>query len=699
MGYLGRRIGKSQDTGNSHPESKSDVGGGVLDLFGNGYFERQGKSYNAPGQPPPEGIVASGGIISDYTSGSDIYRAHVFTSSGTFSVTEIGTYGGNINYLVVGGGGAGGEQHGGGGGAGGLVSNLPGYPVAQGAYSVSQGPYTVTIGAGGGALSDTVNPGSDTNFYPTPVSHPSPTYIRAVGGGGGGSYLVSNGQGGAGGSGGGETHVDGSGSSGGAGQGYPGPTQQGFPGGESNPGPTGQGGGGGGAGGAGQNNVYPKAGNGGVGVQIAIAGPTASTFTGVGALNPGPGEYQWFAGGGGGGTYNGGSGDGGDPGVGGGGHGGEPGIPLTDPSMDGVLGTGGGGGGSRVANAEGGNGGSGIVVVRYQIGSIAETQKASGGAISYFNGKVIHTFTTSGTFKNTSGSTLSTDYVCVGGGGGGGGTDPNCWGAGGGGAGQMRVGSTTISSPNAPFAITIGGGGNGGVKYDALVVGQGANTVVAFPAGTVTSYGGGKGGSNAPSTQTSGSTLDGVNHPNTPVGSGSGGGGNRGGSGGEGGPGPLGANPGGDMPGGNHYCGGGGGGAGGAGGRGSDSPGNRTASQILTDGLGGVGLQVPTTFRNPLVTFDAVHTDAQWYLAGGGGGGLFNPNPQVNPDRGGKGGGGYGGGGAGGYATPHPTGGARGGNGFTNTGGGGGGSGSFNDPTVFQGGAGGSGIVLIAYDA
>ena len=40
-----------------------------------------------------------------------------------------------------------------------------------------------------------------------------------------------------------------------------------------------------------------------------------------------------------------------------------------------------------------------------------------------------------------------------------------------------------------------------------------------------------------------------------------------------------------------------------------------------------------------------------------------------------------------------------GGNGLTNTGGGGGGSGSHNSPTVFQGGAGGSGIVLIAYDA
>ena len=46
MGYLGRRIGKSQDTGNSFPDNGPDVGGGILDLFASGYFERQGKSYN-----------------------------------------------------------------------------------------------------------------------------------------------------------------------------------------------------------------------------------------------------------------------------------------------------------------------------------------------------------------------------------------------------------------------------------------------------------------------------------------------------------------------------------------------------------------------------------------------------------------------------------------------------------------------------
>ena len=687
---MGRFIGGV--FGNCVPVTPGFAPPGIYSSSDQYYVKQEG------GWATPSGLTATGGVISDYTSPpGDVYRAHVFTSSGIFDVQAIGGFGPAIEYLVVGGGGAGGEQHGGGGGAGGLVSNLPSYPFAQGAYGVSVGGYTVTIGAGGGAIDNAAIPGSDTNFYPTPVSHPHPSYIRGHGGGGGGSYLVSSGVGDPGGSGGGAVALDsGSSRNGGAGFAYPGPTQQGYPGGSSIAGPQGQGAGGGGAGAAGAPDNYPVTGPGGAGVQIAIAGPTATTFTGVGALNPGPGEYQWFAGGGGGGTYTGGPTSGGEGGVGGGGHGGEPTLDQTSPLMDGLGGTGGGGGGSHTGAIEGGNGGSGIVVVRYQIASLAATAKASGGAISFYGSKVIHTFTTSGEFKNTSGSTLDAEYVCVGGGGGGGGTDPNCWGAGGGGAGQYLTGNSTISAPNTPFAITIGAGGHGGVKYDALPAGQGDNTVVAFPAGTVTSYGGGRGGSNHPGGQTSGTPLDGVNHPNVPAGSGSGGGGNRAGAGGDGGPSALGAYPGGDMPGGNHYIGGGGGGAGGAGGRGSDAPGIRSAPQILTDGLGGVGKEVPATFQNPAVTFDAVHASSQWYLAGGGGGGMFNPSPQVNPDRGGKGGGGYGGGGAPGVGTGPGTG-SKGGNGFTNTGGGGGGGGSFNDSTVFQGGAGGSGIVIIAY--
>ena len=102
MGYLGRRIGKSQDQGNAHPESKTDVGGGVLDLFLNGYFERQGKSLQCPPGVGPQGISATGGIISDYTTPPGaVYRAHVFTGSGIFEVTDVDSsvYGSNIEYL------------------------------------------------------------------------------------------------------------------------------------------------------------------------------------------------------------------------------------------------------------------------------------------------------------------------------------------------------------------------------------------------------------------------------------------------------------------------------------------------------------------------------------------------------------------------------------------------------------------------
>ena len=35
------------------------------------------------------GLTATGGIISDYVSGNDVYRVHKFTGSGTFTVTEI----------------------------------------------------------------------------------------------------------------------------------------------------------------------------------------------------------------------------------------------------------------------------------------------------------------------------------------------------------------------------------------------------------------------------------------------------------------------------------------------------------------------------------------------------------------------------------------------------------------------------------
>ena len=141
MGYLGRRIGKAQDQGDSNPAGADGaVGGGILDLFANGYFERQGNIYNAPGAGAPDYTVASGGIINDYTSGSDVYRSHTFVSSGAFQVESVGVDG-TVDLLVVGGGGGGGSNIAAGGGAGGMrsFSSVP----------LTAGSFPVVMGAGG----------------------------------------------------------------------------------------------------------------------------------------------------------------------------------------------------------------------------------------------------------------------------------------------------------------------------------------------------------------------------------------------------------------------------------------------------------------------------------------------------------------------------------------------------------------------
>ena len=174
MGYLGRRIGLSQDQGDSNPGGDNGaVGGGILDLFANGYFERQGDIYNAPGQAPPQGMVATGGIISDYTSGPAVYRTHVFTSTGTFDVSAVGSLPAQVDYLVIGGGGGGGSDSlgtvtgdgrcAGGGGAGGYRTTMPEgpggpSPSAESKITVSVASYTITVGGGGNGWSSRIRP-------------------------------------------------------------------------------------------------------------------------------------------------------------------------------------------------------------------------------------------------------------------------------------------------------------------------------------------------------------------------------------------------------------------------------------------------------------------------------------------------------------------------------------------------------------
>ena len=368
MGYLGRRIGLSQDNGDSNPGAAGGaVGGGLLDLFAHGYFERQGDIYNAPGLDPATGLTATGGVISDYTSGSDVYRAHVFTSSGTFVVNTLSeniSGGDNIEYLVVaGGGGGGGGVYAGGGGAGGLRTNLSGHPMSTNnpsiTVSTSPGSYTVTIGGGGNGVAG--SPGDDgingtNSVFSTITSH----------GGGGGRGRNNNGPGLPGGSGGGQSY---------------GPGPQGYGYNPSTPGPVlgavplpspytitqgqdggfapdtawyGTGGGGAGQQGSGQNDEpWPAYGYpGGDGVQVYIAGPP--TNTGIGQTS------SWFAGGGGGGGPH------ANPvlslgGAGGGGVGGSP-APNVGAGS-GLYSTGSGGGGGQpqapagTSSNLGGNGG------------------------------------------------------------------------------------------------------------------------------------------------------------------------------------------------------------------------------------------------------------------------------------------------------------------------------------------------------
>ena len=665
MGYLGRRIGLSQ--GKAGPSSPTDAnsatGGGILDLFASGYFQREGSIYNTPGAAP-SGMSATGGTIADYVSGSDVYRVHVFTTSGTFTVSELSTnpsVGNEIEYLVVAGGGGGGDDDAGGGGAGGFRTNLTGHPVKAADYTAALGTYTVTVGGGGAGGVNSGNVGSrggNSEFYPTPVSYPSTERIRAVGGGGGFKNSPSDNAPG--------------GSGGGAGWNAPEPTYgsgntptdpnhpqvQGYRGGSNDPNiSAGGGGGAGGVGGPGSPNSSPGYSQGGVGLQCLIAGPPSAPQP-VGAPGPGGGT-GWFAGGGGGGgrtnvTRYGGGGT--SSPFAGGGTGGGPNRDVTN----GLTNTGGGGGGFGPSGAgSGGTGGSGIVVVRYKVASTdasgVSPKGATGGTITQYGGKVIHTFLNSGTFTAPGSFNETVEYVMVGGGGGGG---ADC--GGGGGAGGYITGSTPISGPS-PLAVVIGAGGQGGssAPYPAPKR-QGYEGTDTTWNSLTAGYGGGGGYGNS----------TGANGNQAPNGSGGGGGGGVGSSRSGGSSGPQGNDGGGNSSSPPGYGAGGGGGAGGTGDGGTTSEG----------GDGGDGTQVPATFRNPGYTT----TRDTWRLAGGGAGTGYAPM-------------GAGGTGGGGGKTTSPAGQHEG---HSNTGGGGAGEGSdTNGPgnREGQGHNGGSGVVLLAY--
>ena len=652
------------------------------------------------------GIDATGGTISDYEDSGTMYRAHIFTVSGGLTVNSLSnnpTYGDTVDWLVIGGGGGGGGSYdGGGGGAGGYRTSMPEgpggpSPVAEATQDLTAtGPYGVTIGAGGNGDPSVQNGGHTIFSLPTP--------IRSEGGGAGRNGNSSNAgnNGGSGGGGGGRNYTsDNLGGIGNveAGSATPVPNQ-GYGGGQgaANDPPNERGGGGGGgsggAGGAGYHHA-PQPASAGWG---GIGGKGKASTIAYGPTNP-----KFYACGGGGGGPYGGS-EGGDilnDGTAGcmGGWGGQSSRRETrgSPGGSAIFGTGSGGGGASYSPGNGGKGAGGCVSVRYKIATSQLNTKATGGRIVYSGTKTIHVFEGTGTFDNTSGSPLSIEYIVIAGGGSGGSN-----GGGGAGAGGYRTSTTTIST--GPFTVSIGGGAAGtNVNGNDIPGAKGTPSYVEFPTGTITATGGGFGGGGDPGAAGGG---DG----------GSGGGGgqrnsNPGGTGNEGGYTPAEGNNGGDSgPGSGARCGGGGGGAGGAGPNG----------YAVQWGIpGGAGVQVPTTFRNNTTFFDGGYgtpytsqpgrsgpsqSQGTCFAGGGGSGCDFEGNnggSSPNVDEGGIA---YGGGGAGGgqaaFNQPVPItfqlrGRAHAG--MTNTGGGGGG-GSFTGTGTVLSGAGGSGIVIIAYD-
>jgi len=319
---------------------------------------------------------------------------------------------------------------------------------------------------------------------------------------------------------------------------------------------------------------------------------------------------------------------------------------------------------------------------------------ATGGTIVDNGDFRTHIFTGTGTFTvncvapGPSGNPNAIDYFVVAGGGGGPGAN-----GGGGGAGGFRL-SNCVGSIPAPtmsplvkscgaitatatsFPITVGAGGAAGLAPPSTNGTNGSSSTFS----TITSAGGGFGGARGVGPKDGG-----------PGGSGGGGGGECAGAAGNGNTPPVspaqgtnGGAAGGPAP----RASGGGGGAACAGGSGAPSQdaGDGGAGSFLADAF--IGPTAPS-FGTP------GPVSSTRYFSGGGGGGVES-SPGIPGGFGSNGTGGVGGGGPGG---PGPTAGGGGTAGTTNTGGGGGGASRYNcgSAPITNGGAGGSGIVILRY--
>jgi hypothetical protein len=252
------------------------------------------------------------GLNPSLTPYSDGYVVHTFTSSGDLEVTEAGL----VEYLIVAGGGAGsgttGIFEGAGGGAGGVL---------EGNKEITLGVKSIVVGVGGLSIADNCTKGGNSTFEE----------LIAYGGGTGAfdSSNITDG-----GSGGGAVYSIGNEGEGIDGQGHNGRrlisiADRGC-----------------GGGGAWEEGGLDQSANGGDGIESSISG--VPTYYGGGG-----GGLGWY-----------------DPyysGQGGNGGGGDGASTLGEVGNDGTPNTGGGGGGGSYNGTfyKGGDGGSGIVIIRY----------------------------------------------------------------------------------------------------------------------------------------------------------------------------------------------------------------------------------------------------------------------------------------------------------------------------------------------
>jgi len=291
-------------------------------------------------------VFGGGGITHDYNG----YRVHAFTTSGVF-MSPVSM---NIDILLVAGGGGGGIDNAGGGGAGGLVFKPN--------YTISPGTHIMTIGTGG--IGSNLQSTASTRGGNT-----STGTLQALGGGRGlnGDTITGTTNQSGGSAGGAEGETANSSSVGTALQLTSAFDGSDAPYGFGNIGGVGgssAGGGGGGAGGGGYNGWTGGGGVGGDGKYEVTYGETTYNFADMFGTSYGEilsGE-AWFAGGGAGGNDNGTT----HTSTGGKGGGGNNNSGYATNATH--ANTGGGGAGQTWQfTSKGGDGVSGIILLRYKI--------------------------------------------------------------------------------------------------------------------------------------------------------------------------------------------------------------------------------------------------------------------------------------------------------------------------------------------